>query len=401
MATTTSSGENQNLRPPLSGVRVIELGTLIAGPFAGRLLADYGADVIKIERPGLGDPLREWGRPVDGHGSLWSLVQGRGKRSVALDLHQPSAQEEVRKLAASADVLIENFRPGRLEAWGLGPERLHEVNPGLVIVRISGFGQTGPLADQACFGTIGEAVGGMRYLTGEPDRPPARVGLSLGDSIAALYAVIGTLLALRTRERSGVGQVVDVALAESVFSLLEGVLPEYSYHGVVRERTGNIAHNSAPTNMYRCADGVYVVIGANSTPLFKTLAGIIGRPDLRDDPELQRNPGRVRRADELDAAIETWTVSRPSADVLATLRHARVPVGRINSIADIVDEPQFQARDMLAAVEDERLERTVLTPGIVPKLSRMPPWVPTLGRDVGQDTADVLAEIGEQLERTR
>ncbi len=401
MATTRSSSESRDSRPPLHGVRVLELGTLIAGPFAGRLLADYGADVIKIEQPGHGDPLREWGRPVDGHGSLWSLVQGRGKRSVALDLHEPRAQEAVRRLAAGADVLIENFRPGRLEGWGLGPERLHEINPGLVMVRISGFGQTGPLADQACFGTIGEAVGGMRYLTGEPDRPPARVGLSLGDSIAALYAVIGTLLALGARQQTGLGQVVDVALAESVFSLLEGVLPEYSYHGAVRERTGNIAHNSAPTNMYRCADDVYVVVGANSTQLFRKLAAVIGRPDLRDDPQLQRNPGRVRRADELDAAIEAWTLGRSSAEVLAILREARLPVGRINSIADIVGEPQFQARGMLAPVEDERLERPVLTPGIVPKLSRMPSWTPTLGRDVGQDTADVLAEIEREVERTK
>ena len=385
-------------RAPLDGIRVLELGTLIAGPFAGRLLADYGANVIKIEQPGPGDPLREWGRQVDGHGSLWSLVQGRGKRSVALDLHDPAAQQAVRALAMTADVLIENFRPGRLEGWGLGPDRLHELNPGLVIVRISGFGQTGPLADQACFGTIGEAVGGIRYLTGEPERPPARVGLSLGDSIAALYAVIGALLALRAPERTGCGQVVDVALAESVFSLLEGVLPEYSYHGVVRERTGNIAHNSAPTNMYQCGDGVYIVVGANSTPLFRRLATVIGRPDLGEDPELQRNPGRVRRAEELDAAIEAWTIGRSSLEALTILRRERIPVGRINSIADIVNEPQFQEREMLVPVIDERLERPVLTPGIVPKLSRTPAWRPSLGRDVGQDTEAVLAEIAEQLE---
>ncbi len=392
-------GPNED-RAPLEGVRVLELGTLIAGPFAGRLLADYGADVIKIEQPGTGDPLREWGRQVDGHGSLWSLVQGRGKRSLALDLHEPTAQRTVRTLAATADILIENFRPGRLEQWELGPKQLQELNPGLVIVRISGFGQTGPLADQACFGTIGEAVGGMRYLTGDPDSPPARVGLSLGDSIAALYAVIGALLALRDRDRTGRGQVVDVALVESVFSLLEGVLPEYSYAGVVRERTGNIAHNSAPTNMYRCADGVYVVVGANSTPLFRRLAAVIGRPDLGEDPELQRNPGRVRRAAELDAAIEAWTIRNSSEQVLGVLRRERIPVGRINSIADIVNEPQFQQREMIVPVFDERLDRPVLTPGIVPKLSRMPAWRPSLGADVGQDTQAILAEIAEQMERT-
>ena len=265
---------------PLNGLRVVEVGTLIAGPFAGRLLADYGADVIKVEQPGVGDPLREWGRKVDGHGSLWSLVQNRGKRSVALDLHRPRAQQIVRQLAGEADVLIENFRPGRLEAWGLGPERLMGLNSRLIVVRISGYGQTGPLAGQPCFGTIAEAVGGLRYLTGDPDRPPARVGLSLGDSVAALYAVIGVLLALHARESTGRGQVVDVSLTESIFSLLEGVLPEYSYFGVVREREGNIAHNSAPTNVYACNDGVSVVIGANTTPLFRRLARLIDRPDL-------------------------------------------------------------------------------------------------------------------------
>jgi len=398
MDTATDIDRTLDDRAPLAGVRVIELGTLIAGPFAGRLLADYGADVIKIEQPGGGDPLREWGRQADGHGSLWSLVQGRGKRSVALDLHDPSAQATVRALTSTADILIENFRPGRLEAWGLDPNLLLEANPRLIVIRISGFGQTGPLADQASFGTIAEAVGGMRYLTGEPDRPPARVGLSLGDSIAALYGVVGGLLALHARGRTGLGQIVDVALADSVFSLLEGALPEYSYAGIVRERTGNIAHNSAPTNMYRCADGVAVVIGANTTPLFRRLATLIDRRDLADDPELQRNPGRVRRADELDAAIEAWTIRRSSEVALATLRAEHIPVGRINSISDIAGDPQFREREMIVPVQDDRLERPLLTPGVVPKLSRMPRWTPSLSRDVGADTEAVLTEIAEALE---
>ena len=378
---------------PLNGLRVLELGTLIAGPFAGRLFADYGADVIKVEHPRGGDPLRDWGRTVDGHGSLWSLVQGRGKRSIALDLHDGAAQRVVLELAKSADVMIENFRPGRMEEWGLGPDVLERENPRLILVRISGFGQTGPLAKQAGFGTIAEAVGGLRYLTGDPERPPTRAGLSLGDSVASLYALIGALLALHERASSDRGQVVDVALTESVFSLLEGVLPEYSYFGMVRERTGNIAHNSAPTNVYRCRDSTHVVIGANSSTLFGTLMETIGRPDLATDPGLRENRGRVKRAAELDEAIEAWTSGLASDEVLARLRDAKIPAGRINSIADIVADLQFHARDMLVEVTDPRLDRPMLTPGIVPKLSRTPGRVPPLASSVGADTDAILQEI--------
>jgi succinyl-CoA---D-citramalate CoA-transferase len=380
-------------RGPLDGLRVLELGTLIAGPFAGRLFADYGADVIKVEHPIGGDPLRDWGRTVDGHGSLWSLVQGRGKRSVSLDLHETDAQRVVLELAKAADILIENFRPGRMEEWGLGPSVLEKANPRLILVRISGFGQTGPLAGQAGFGTIAEAVGGLRYLTGDPEHPPTRAGLSLGDSVAALYAMIGALLALHDRESSGRGQTVDVALTESVFSLLEGVLPEYSYFGMVRERTGNIAHNSAPTNVYRCRDANHIVIGANSTTLFGTLMHTIGRPDLASDPDLGDNRGRVKRAAELDDAIEAWTSALPSDEVLTRLREAKIPAGRINSIADIVDDPQFRDREMLVEVNDPRLDRPVLTPGIVPRLSRTPGRVPPLAPAVGHDTESILDEI--------
>jgi formyl-CoA transferase len=378
---------------PMHGLRVLELGTLIAGPFAGRLFADYGADVIKVEHPHGGDPLRDWGRTADGHGSLWSLVQGRGKRSIALDLHDATAQRVVLELAKSADIMIENFRPGRMEEWGLGPDVLEQVNPRLILVRISGFGQTGPLAKQAGFGTIAEAVGGLRYLTGDPERPPTRAGLSLGDSVASLYALIGALLALHERSSSGRGQVVDVALTESVFSLLEGVLPEYSYFGMVRERTGNIAHNSAPTNVYRCRDSTHVVIGANSSALFATLMETIGRPNLATDPGLRENRGRVKRAGELDEAIEAWTSGLTSDEVLARLRDARIPAGRINSIADIVDDLQFHARDMLVEVTDPRLDRPMLTPGIVPKLSRTPGRVPPLASSVGADSDAILQEI--------
>jgi formyl-CoA transferase len=374
---------------PLAGLRVLELGTLIAGPFACRLLADFGAEVIKIEHPDGGDPLRGWGETWNGSDSLWHLVQSRGKRSVLADLHDPADQAFVRALAADCDVLVENFRPGRLETWDLDPESLMAVNPGLIVVRISGYGQTGPLSDQPGFGTIAEAAGGLRHLTGDADRPPARVGLSLGDSIASLHALVGTLIALHERHSSGRGQVVDVALTEAVFSMLEGVLPEYSYSGAVRERVGNIAHNSAPTNAYRCADGELVCIAANTTTLFRSLFRAIGRTDYADDPALWQTQERVRRASELDAAILAWTSTRPIGDVVDLLRDKRIPVSHINSIADIVSDPQFLSRDMIVAIEDERLPGPLLVPGVVPKLSRTPGVVPGLARPLGADTQAV------------
>jgi formyl-CoA transferase len=370
---------------PLAGLRVLELGTLIAGPFAGRWLADFGAEVVKIEHPGHGDPLRSWGASWHGE-SLWHLVQSRGKQSVAADLHDPGDQALVRALAEESDVLIENFRPGRLEGWNLDPDDLMRANPRLIVVRISGYGQTGPLREQPGFGTIAEAAGGLRYLTGEPDRPPARVGLSLGDSIASLYALLGALAALHERHASGRGQVVDVALTEAVFSMLEGVLPEYGQLGVVRERVGNIAHNSAPTNAYPCSDGALVCIAANTTPLFRSLLRAIGRDDYADDPDLRTNRGRVRRADELDAVIGAWTSTRTGAEVVATLRERRIPVSRISSIADIVADPQFRSRDMIVPVDDDRLPGPLLVPGVVPKLSRTPGRVPPLARPLGADS---------------
>jgi formyl-CoA transferase len=386
---------------PLEDLRVLELGTLIAGPFAGRLLADFGADVIKVERPGGGDPLRRWGRCAEEGESLWHLVQQRGKRSIVADLHDPEGQAFVRKLATECDVLIENFRPGRLEAWGLDPVDLLVANPRLVVVRISGYGQTGPLRDQPGFGTIAEAAGGLRYLTGEPDGPATRVGLSLGDSVASLYALYGALAAIHERERSGRGQVVDVALTDSLFSLLESTLPEYSYLGLVRERTGNIAHNSAPTNAYPCADGTEICIAANTTRLSQELFRAIGRDDLAVDHELGTDQGRVRRASELDAAIASWTREREASEVLETLRELRIPVSRINSVADIAADPQFRARDMIVPVEDERLVRPLLVPGITPRLSRTPGRVRPLARPLGEDTDAVKAELGEVPSTTR
>lgn len=378
---------------PLSDIRVLELGTLIAGPFAGRMFADFGAEVIKIEQPERGDPLRTWGMTWDGTDSLWHLVQSRGKLSVAADLHDRADQAFVRQLAVESDILIENFRPGRLEKWNLDPDQLMAANPRLIVVRISGYGQTGPLRDQPAFGTIAEAAGGLRFITGEPDRPPARVGLSLADSIASLHAVVGALMALHERQTSGRGQVVDVALTESLFAMLEGILPEFAYLGAVRERTGNIAHNSAPTNVYTCADGSLVCIAANTTSLFRTLLRTIGRDDYADDAVLATNEGRVARARELDEVIGSWTRSRTAAEVVQLLREHEVPVSRINSIADIVVDPQFVARDMIVSVEDDRLERPLLVPGVVPKLSRTPGRVPALAEDLGASTDTVRRRV--------
>jgi formyl-CoA transferase len=388
---SNNSGQHTpGVRGPLGDLRVLELGTLIAGPFAGRLFADFGAEVIKIEHPERGDPLRTWGMSWGSGESLWHLIQSRGKRSVAADLHDPEAQALVRRLAIESDILIENFRPGRLEEWNLDPVELIDANPRLIVVRISGFGQTGPMRDQPAFGTIAEAAGGLRFVTGDPDRPPARVGLSLGDSIASLHAVAGALIALHERAASGRGQVVDVALTESLFSLLEGILPEFGYFGAIRERTGNIAHNSAPTNVYPCADGATVCIAANTTRLFRRLAGLIGRDDYLDDPTLGTNEGRVARADELDEAIAAWTSERAGGDVVATLRDAGVPVSQIHSIADIASDAQFLAREMVVEVEDARLDRPLLVPGVVPKLSRTPGAVPPLAEPLGASTDAVL-----------
>ena len=378
---------------PLKDIRVLELGTLIAGPFAGRMFADFGAEVIKVEQPERGDPLRTWGMGWNGTASLWHLIQSRGKRSVAADLHDADDQAFVRQLAIESDVLIENFRPGRLEQWNLDPEELMGANPRLIVVRISGYGQTGPMREQPSFGTIAEAAGGLRYITGEPDRPPARVGLSLGDSIASLHAVVGALIALHERQASGRGQIVDVALTESLFAMLEGILPEFAYLGAVRERTGNIAHNSAPTNVYACADGALVCIAANTTSLFRTLLRTIGRDDYADDPMLATNGGRVARARELDEVIGAWTRSRPAPQVVQILREQEVPVSRINSIADIATDPQFVHRDMVVEVEDQRLERPLLVPGVVPKLSRSPGRVPPLAEDLGASTDAVRRRI--------
>ena len=393
MSSNTGQPSDHGQLGPLSDLRVLELGTLIAGPFAGRMFADFGAEVIKIEQPEGGDPLRTWGMSWRDGDSLWHLIQSRGKASVAADLHNPDDQALVRQLALESDVLIENFRPGRLEEWNLDPEDLIAANPGLIVVRISGYGQTGPMRDQPAFGAIAEAAGGLRHVTGEADLPPARVGLSLGDSIASLHAVIGALIALHERGESGRGQIVDVALTESLFAMMEAILPEYAYHGAVRERTGNIAHNSAPTNAYPCAGGELVCIAANTTALFRRLAAIIGRHDLAADSELATNEGRVSRAAELDAAIGAWTRPRDADEVVETLRARRVPVSRINTIADIAADAQFRSRAMVVEVQDDRLDRPLLVPGVVPKLSRTPGAVPPLAQELGAATIDIRGDL--------
>jgi len=376
----------------LEGIRVLELGQLIAGPFAGRTLADFGADVIKVEPPGVGDPLRKWRLLREGT-SVWWEVQSRNKRSVVLDLREREGQEAARALAAEADVVIENFKPGTLEAWGLGWEQLHALNPRLVMLRISGYGQTGPYRDLPGFGAIGEAMGGLRHLTGEPGRVPVRVGVSIGDTLAALHGVIGVLAALRHREvNGGEGQMIDVALHEAVFNCMESLLPEYSAFGAVREAGGSALPGIAPSNAYRCVDG-WVLVAGNGDSIFRRLMQAIGRPDLGTAPDLQSNAGRVARVQEIDAAIDAWTAPRGVAEVLETLGAARVPAGKVYTARDIHADPHYRARDMI--LEQRTVHGwSVEVPGIVPKLSATPGAVCRAAPGLGDDTDAVLRELG-------
>ena len=377
---------------PLAGLKVLELGQLIAGPFAAKTLADFGADVVKIETPGVDDPLRKWRLLKDGT-SVWWQVQSRNKRSVALDLKDPAAQDIVRRLAADADVLIENFRPGAMEGWGLGPDELLKLNPRLIMLRISGYGQTGPYRDKPGFGVVAEAMSGLRHLTAEPGRVPVRVGVSIGDTLAALHGVIGILLALQERHASGQGQVIDVALYEAVFNCMESLLPEYSAFGAVREPAGSALPGIAPSNAYRCSDGGYALIAGNGDSIFKRLMATIGRDDLGRDPALADNAGRVARVAEIDAAIGAWAAQRTVDEVLAALDAAAVPAGRIYTVADIAKDPHYQARGMIEHVHmDDGTELAV--PGITPKLSRTPGGHRRNAPAIGQDTDAVLREIG-------
>ncbi len=382
----------------LAGLKVVELGQLIAGPFAAKTLADFGADVIKIEPPGEGDPLRKW-RLLHNGTSVWWQVQSRNKKSVALDLRQAEGRETVKRLIAEADVLIENFKPGTLEKWGMDYAALSATNPGLIMLRVSGYGQTGPYKDKPGFGVVAEAMGGLRHLTGELGRVPVRVGVSIGDTLASLHGVIGVLLALNHRNNTksaaapkGVGQVIDVALYESVFNVMESLLPEYSAFGVVREPAGSALPGIAPSNAYACRDG-QVLIAGNGDSIFRRLMTAIGRGDLGGDPELAANPGRVARVVEIDAAIADFTRQRSVAEVLAMLDAADVPGGRIYTVKDIAEDAHYRAREMIVSVTTVD-GLTVETPGVVPKLSVTPGAVVRRAPTLGEDTDAVLAEIG-------
>jgi len=377
---------------PLAGLKVLELGQLIAGPFAAKTLADFGADIIKIETPGAGDPLRKWRLLKDGT-SVWWQIQSRNKRSMALDLKHPQAQAIVRQLASDADVLIENFRPGAMEGWGLGPDQLLRLNPRLIMLRISGYGQTGPYRDKPGFGVVAEAMSGLRHLTAEPGRVPVRVGVSIGDTLAALHGVIGILIALQERHRSGKGQVIDVALYEAVFNCMESLLPEYSAFGAVRGAAGSALPGIAPSNAYRCKDDGYALIAGNGDSIFKRLMNTIGRAELGADPLLADNAGRVAQVQKLDEAIGQWTARHTVDEVMAMLDQASVPAGRIYTVADIAADPHYQARGML---DEVRLDDGSLlaVPGIVPKLSRTPGGHRRNAPGIGQDTDTVLQEMG-------
>ena len=386
-APPTSSG-------PLAGLKVLELGQLIAGPFAGKFLSDFGADVVKVEPPGDargkgGDPIRYWRKLHQGT-SLWWHVQSRGKKSVTLDLRTPEGQVAARRLALEADIVVENFRPGTLEKWGLGYEDLAKANPGLIMLRISGFGQDGPMRDQAGFGAIAESMGGMRYVTGFPDKPPVRMNLSLGDGIAALHGVIGVLMALHERNRSGRGQVIDVALYEAVFNMMEAALPEYAYDGTIRERTGTSLTGIVPSNTYTSRDGVHIVIGGNGDSIFRRLAEVAGRSEWVGDPGLADNAGRTARVAEIVAGIAAWCAAHDAAHLLAALEAAQVPSGKIFSIADIARDPQYLARGLIEKIRlEDGCELTV--PGVVPKLSRTPGRVRGRGPRLGEHNGEGFA----------
>lgn len=377
---------------PLAKLKVIEMGQLIAGPFAAKTLADFGADVVKIEPPKVGDALRKWRLLKDGT-SVWWQVQSRNKRSLSLDLKQAEAQEIIRTLVKEADVLIENFRPGTLEGWGLDPQKLLELNPRLIVLRISGYGQTGPYRDKPGFGVVAEAMGGLRHLTAEPGRVPVRVGISIGDTLASLHGVIGILLALQERHNSGKGQIIDIALYEAVFNCMESLLPEYSAFGEVRQAAGSALPGIAPTNAYQCSDGGYVLVAGNGDSIFKRLMTVIGRDDLGNDPQLENNDGRVKRVAELDKAIGEWAKTVSTDKALEILDSVAVPAGRIYTVADIANDPHYKARENIQTIQMQ--DGTKLdVPGVIPKLSRTPGSIKTLAPDIGENTDQILKEIG-------
>ena len=381
----------------LAGIKVLELGTLIAGPFCARMLGEFGADVIKVEAPDGGDPIRQWRILKDGT-SLWWSVQSRNKKSITLNLKDERGRAIAKQLALEADIIIENYRPGVLEKWGIGYEQLKAENPAVIMVRLSGFGQTGPMKDQPGFGAIGESMGGLRYVSGHPDRPPVRVGVSIGDSVAALHGVIGAMVALRHRDATGArlagqGQMVDVALYEAVFNLMESLVPEFDHAGVVRERTGGALPGIVPSNTYTTGDGENIVIAGNGDAIFKRLMLAMGRFDLAGDAQLARNDGRVPRSAEIDEAIGAWCATHSIDSALAVLKAADVPAGKIYSVRDMMSDPQFIAREMFE--QHQFADGTpVKMPAITPKLSATPGVTRWLGPALGQHTDEVLRELG-------
>jgi crotonobetainyl-CoA:carnitine CoA-transferase CaiB-like acyl-CoA transferase len=395
----TAGSNGRDAAGPLSGIRVLEFGSLLAGPLCARILGDFGADVIKVESPGAGDPLRQWGQePFHGRDLLWTIY-ARNKRCITINLRQPEGQELARELARRSDILVENFRPGTLEKWGLGPDDLAAVNPDLIMVRVSGFGQTGPYSEKAGFGSVAEAMGGIRYLTGFPDRPPVRTGVSLGDSLAALFGVIGALLALCGRERKNgahgarSGQVVDVAIYEAVYALMESLVPEYVLQGKVRQRTGAILPHVAPSNVYPCSDGVSVIIAGNADNVFRRLCDAMGQPELSGDPRFATHQARGEHQEEIDAIVSQWTMQHPSQEVVALMDEAGVPAGPIYTAREIVADPHFQARGMVVPMPIEEGIEFPMT-GIVPILTGTPGAVRWAGStESGSHNREVYSEV--------
>ncbi|MDR5653194.1 CaiB/BaiF CoA transferase family protein [Ruixingdingia sedimenti] len=388
------SGERQDMerRGPLADLRVIEMGQLLAGPFCGQILADFGAEVIKIEQPGAGDPMRQWGREKMQGASMWWPVIARNKKSLTLDLRRAEGQQVVRDLAAKSDILIENFRPGTLERWNLGPEVLAAINPRLIVVRVTGYGQTGPYAARAGYGAIGEAMGGLRHVVGDPSTPPSRMGISIGDELAAVHACMGALMALHARERTGRGQVVDAAIYESVLAMMESLVSEYDVAGHTRERTGAILPNIAPSNVYPTADGRMLLIAANQDTVFQRLAGAMGRPDLAGDPRYATHNARGARQAELDGLVADWTRSLPLADLESLLNAAGVPCGLIYTAADMVKDPHFAAREAIVE-RPHPVFGTMKMQNVFPRLSETPGAVRHVGPELGEHTESVLTRI--------
>jgi formyl-CoA transferase len=377
---------------PLADIKVLELGSYIAGPFTGRLLADFGADVIKVEPPDRPDPLRQWGDVIEGHGLLWE-IQSRNKRCISLNLRTSEGQEMLKQILPHVDVVIENFRPGTLEKWNLSYEVMSDINPQIILVRTSGFGQSGPYKDRAGFGSIGEAMGGLRHVTGDPDRPPVRVGISMGDSLAALYAAIGCLTAIHERDRSGLGQVVDTALYEAVFGVMESIIPEYVLLDKLRERSGNILPGIAPSNVYQTGDASWIAIGGNADTVFKRLCAAMGEPEMSSDEKYATHKARGINQKELDEQIESWTKAKTCEELLEQLALNGVPAGRIYNAKDMVNDPHFQAREMILNVDHPVLGSFPM-PGIVPKLSRTPGEIKRLGpSSVGEHNLEFYSEV--------